>query len=212
MSHCNEMNRTGRLAAMLLCLGLLAATAAPPARAESIWDRRNPRAAFLYSDNLAADVGDSLTVTIAEQSAFKKDDERQMEKTTASAGSAEIDAKLTGLTIPAGTLVQQSSRTFEGSNEFDSSRRLTDSITATVIDVLPNGNLVIAGRSERRIEQEDVVTIVTGIVKPEDVSGANTVLSSRVAHLRVHYETTGESDAYMRQGWLNWILDLIWPF
>lgn len=198
---------SGAVAAV--CIALVAASAA---RADSIWDNRDRPAAFLYTDNLAADVGDSLTVLIADQSSFKKKGEREMEKTTSGSGSVTVKTSLVDLTIPAGDLQQQSSRKFEGSNEYTSSRQFVDSITATVIDRLPNGNLVIAGRGERTIAGEDVVTILTGITKPEDISGANTISSTRVANLRIYYDTTGPSDAYMEPGFLNRIFDFIWPF
>ena len=196
----------------LLAGVLLVSGAASPARADSLWDRRNPRAAFLFADNLAADVGDSITVLIADQSSFSKKGERELEKSTSSSGSVNINAKLVDFSIPAGDLVQESSRKLEGSNEYTSSREFADSITCTVIDRLPNDNMVIAGRSSRTIAEEDVVTIVTGIVKPDDVSGANTVPSTRVAHLSVYYETQDDINAYMEHGWLNKIINILWPF
>jgi flagellar L-ring protein precursor FlgH len=180
--------------------------------ADSIWERRERKSAYLFRDNLALEMGDSLTVVIVDQSSFKKSGEREMEKTTSSSGSLNVETTLVDFHIPSGDLAQESSRKFEGSNEFNASREFEDSITVTVIDRLPNGNLVIAGRSERRIEEEDVVTTVTGIVKPEDVSAGITVTSTRVAHLKLYYETCGDSDAYMKRGFFNQILDYLWPF
>ena len=195
------------LAGVLLALG-----AAPPACADSLWDRRDGRAAFLFSDNLAADVGDSITVVIADESSFTKKGERELEKTSSSSGSVNINTKLVDLSIPAGNLSQESSRKLEGSNEYTSSREFVDSITCTVIDRLPNDNMVIAGRSSRTIADEDVVTILTGIIRPEDVSASNSVSSMRVAHLSVYYETKDDVDAYMNHGWLNKIINILWPF
>jgi flagellar L-ring protein precursor FlgH len=202
-----------RLLAGLAAAALLTiAAAGPSARADSIWDKRTRAHGFLYSDNLAADVGDSITVVINDKTTFKKDDERELERTTESSGTVKVETSLVDLGIPSGTLTESSSRTVEGSDEFDATWEFVDSITATVVDKLPNGNLVVAGRSERHIRGEDVTTILTGIVKPEDVSAGNSVLSSRVARLRLHYETAGTSSAYVTGGWLTRALDLVWPF
>ncbi|MFO7956026.1 MAG: flagellar basal body L-ring protein FlgH [Candidatus Brocadiia bacterium] len=191
---------------------LLSVAAIPGANAESIWARRQKDAAFLYADDVASDVGDSLTVLIADESSFNLEGERESEKTTAHSGRLNIETAAGSLKIPAGTLEQESSRTLEGSDEHTGSRQFSDSITVTVEDRLPNGNLVIAGRKERVIAGEQVVTTVNGIVRPEEVSGANTVSSRLVAHLKLYYETHGTSNAYVREGWLNRIISAVWPF
>jgi flagellar L-ring protein precursor FlgH len=182
------------------------------ASAESIWEKGQGAHAFLYGDNVAAEIGDSLTVVISDQSSFKNKRDRKMEKTTSSSGSAYVKTPIGGLKIAPGDLEQESSRTFDGSNDYTVSSKFADSITVTVMDRLPNGNLVVAGRSERHIAGEDTVTILTGIVKPEDIPATNTVSSVSVAHLTVHYETTGQSTGYVDQGWLNAILNYVWPF
>lgn len=191
---------------------VLAVVAASGTQAESIWDRRDRASAFLYTDNVASDIGDSLTVLIADLSTVTSKGDRKLAKTTAASGSATIDVPLVDFRIRSGQLAQESSRTFEGSSNFKSTRQFRDSVTVTVMDKLPNGNLVVAGRSERFIDGDDVLTVLTGIVKPEDISGQNTVSSTRVAHANIYYETSGMGPAYDQRGWLNSILDLIWPF
>ncbi len=182
------------------------------AAADSIWARRDRTAAFLFQDNLAANEGDSLTVLVQDQSSFNVEGERDSEKTTAQTGSIGISTPLGGLTWPPEDSKQESTRTFGGSHEYNGTREFADSVTVTVVDRLPNGNMVVAGRSERHIAGESTLTILTGIVKPEDVSGSNTVSSTRVAHLKVYYETTGPAGDYLREGWLSKIVNLLWPF
>ena len=207
----------GNLAAGARVRGILVgaaivALAASAASAESIWARRDRTSAFLFTDNVAAQVGDSLTVLIADESTVKNKDDRKLEKTTDASGSVKLKTALVDFTIPSGNLQQESSRTLEGSSDRKSSRRFTDSVTVTVIDELPNGNLVVAGRSARSIDDEVVVTILTGVVRPVDISGANTVSSTRVAHLSIYYETSGPDTFYAKDGWLNAILNYLWPF
>jgi len=179
--------------------------------AESIWSRRSNRYAFPLADNVATDVGDSLTVIIADRSGFKKEGERTMEKQTThnSEAAASTDGKEWFDPL---SLSEDSERSFESENEYESSRALNDRITATVVDKLPNGNLVIGGRRHREVEGEEVTTVLTGIVKPDVISGDNTVPSTRVAHAKIHYETEGTSDAFMEQGFISKILNYLWPF
>jgi len=197
---------------MLALAAVLLLAAAPPLRADSIWDRRQPSAAFLYADNLAADVGDSLTVLISEQSSFKQQADRALEKTTSSSATANFATPLVDLSIASGNADHSSSRKFDGSLVFNGKRIFTDSITVSVVDKLPNGNLVVGGRSNRHIAGEEVSTVLSGIVKPEDIAGSNTVSSARVAYLSVYYETSGSSESFERDGWLSRILSLVWPF
>jgi len=200
--------RAGALCAVIVAI----LAAAPLARADSIWDKRTRSAAFLYTDNAAAEVGDSLTVLIADQSSFSMEAERQAEKTTEHSGEIAIETSLVDLTWPPENARQKSSRKFGGTSGYTASRKLLDSITVSVVDKLPNGNLVIAGRSWRAVSGEDVETILSGIVKPEDISGENTIASQRVAHLKIHYETHGSSESYLKEGVLNAVLNLLWPF
>jgi len=208
-----EAERAGIVRMLAVLVLALAVTApVPAARADSIWDRRRPSTAFLYTDNLAADVGDSLTVLISERSTFSHEADRELEKTSSSAASANFNTPLIDVNIASGNADHQSSRTFEGSVDYNGERLFADSITVTVTDRLPNGNLVVAGRSIRLIAGEEVVTILTGIVKPEDISGANTVSSARVAYLGINYETSGASEKFVKDGGLSRILSLLWPF
>jgi flagellar L-ring protein precursor FlgH len=196
----------------VLSLLLVLVLGMPGAGADSIWAHRKADAAFLYADNLATEVGDCLTVLITDQSSFRLEGEREMEKTTGHSASVNIETSAVDLKLPAGGLEQTSSRTLDGSDEYTGTRQFSDSITVVVKDTLPNGNLVIAGRKERMIAGERVVTVLTGIVRPEDVSSGNTVSSSLVAHLDVDYQTSGSSSAYVKEGILNRAISYVWPF
>jgi len=210
-------NRRPRARGAGLALLLLLATAAGAARADSLWDRRVRSAAFLYQDLAAADVGDSLTIVIADESAFSKKAARDLSKDATH--TADISATytvsdvlkkviLTPLKLGASVL-----RKFSASNKYTGEREFSDTVTVTVVDRLPNGNLVVAGRSERTVEGEDVVTVVTGVVRPQDIGSENSIRSERVAELRLFYETSGGAgDAFMHLGPLNRLLNVLWPF
>ena len=201
-----------RTCCILAVAALVLAAAAAPLRADSIWDRRQASAAFLYSDTLASEVGDSLTVIISETSSFKQQADRTLEKDTSSTAHASFKTPVVDLSIASGDADHDSARKFTGTMDYNGKRIFADSVTVTVVDKLPNGNLVVGGRSNRQIAGEEVTTVLTGIVKAEDISGTHTVSSARVAYLSVYYETSGSADTFAKDGWLNRVLSVFWPF
>lgn len=201
-----------RTCCILAVAALVLAAAAAPLRADSIWDRRQASAAFLYSDTLASEVGDSLTVIISETSTFKQQAARTLEKDTSSTAHASFKTPVVDLSIASGDADHDSTRKFTGTMDYNGKRIFADSVTVTVVDKLPNGNMVVGGRSNRQIAGESVNTILTGIVKPEDIGAGNAVSSARVAYLCVYYETNGTSESFVKDDWLSRILDVFWPF
>ena len=202
------------IALIVGAIACLLAVRAAPLRADSIWENRDERHAYLFRDDVAREVGDSLTVIISEESGFTKEGERTMSKETGHTADASMKTGIAGTfqnSFNPLDLDESSERSFESENEHSSSRSFGDSITVTAVDRLPNGNLVVAGRSERRIAGEDVITVLTGIVRPTDIAGNNTVSSRRVAHARIFYRTYGDSTWFMEQGWLNKTMNYLWP-
>jgi len=105
-----------------------------------------------------------------------------------------------------------SKRDFSGNSAFESARQFSDRITVAVIDVLPNGNLVIAGRRRVAVEGDDRVLAISGLVRPVDVSADNTVQSRYVDHLDISYEGQGAESRFVNQGWLGRVTNKLWPF
>ncbi len=211
----SDTSRSCRRRRVRLCAAAAAALAtlwlSPVVRCESLWDSRHRPSALLYTDNVAAEIGDAITVLIADSSSFKITGSRAMEKAAKHGSKATVNVGEAELFTPI-DLSEESSRKFASANQYSGKRELADSVTATVVDKLPNGNLVIAGRSERDVAGESVVTVLSGIVKPEDIGGANTISSRRVSNLKISYETSGPSKGYSEQGIINKILNFLWPF
>lgn len=215
MNHRSETVRGGLLARIWVlgaAAALVAVAGGLPAFAESIWEKRDRASAFLYTDNVAADVGDSLTVLISDTTSVKNKGERKAEKSTSSTGSFKIDTAVACVALPSGDVQESSERKFAGTSDYKSTREFLDSVTVTVIDKLPNGNMVVAGRSQRSIDKDNVVTILTGVIRAEDISGVNTISSTRVAHLSLYYEESGPTPSYAGHGWLSRIFNYVWPF
>jgi flagellar L-ring protein precursor FlgH len=96
--------------------------------------------------------------------------------------------------------------------DYKDERSFEDSITVTVVDIQPNGNLVVMGTRNRNIGGDVQIIEVSGIVRPSDVSFDNTVKSEQVADFRIVSRNVGVSEPYTRPGWLGRIFDILWPF
>lgn len=200
---------------LLIALAILGAAA--PARAESIWAKRSPRYGFLFIDNRARQIGDTLVLILSETTAIGQREQRQMNKATTisdqfgfkgntasdgggRSGEASMDAS------------NQSNRTFNGSAGLQSTRVLTDRMAVTVVDVLPNGNLVVEGHRIRVISGERRILRITGVVRPADLSPTNTVFSEAVANFKIEYFGRGADSEWVNQGWFGRVWNFVWPF
>lgn len=102
--------------------------------------------------------------------------------------------------------------TFKGNGDTNREGELNATITAKVVEVLPNNNLVLEARKELTINNEKQILVLTGMVRPEDIDTDNTVLSSKLADAQVYYVGDGVVNDKQKPGWLVRILDNIWPF
>ena len=85
-------------------------------------------------------------------------------------------------------------------------------IAAKVVEVLPNGNLVIEAYKERTLNDERTRVTLTGEVRSEDVASDYSVVSERVFGMKLSYTGKGPVSANVAWTWLTWLIDLIWPF
>ena len=100
----------------------------------------------------------------------------------------------------------------KGAGDTSRNTSVTAKISARVIRVLDNGNLIIEGRRQVTVNADDQFILITGIVRPEDITAENTVASQYVADARVLYTGEGIINDKMRPGWLTRIVDWAWPF
>ncbi|MBI5741915.1 MAG: flagellar basal body L-ring protein FlgH [Nitrospirae bacterium] len=101
---------------------------------------------------------------------------------------------------------------FKGKGDTNREGKLVATITAKVVEVMPNGNLVIEARKEMTINDEKQVLVLAGMVRPDDIDAGNTVLSSSIADAQIYYVGDGVIQDKQRPGWLVRILDNVWPF
>lgn len=208
--------KAGLVAALIISAVVLATHAS----AESLWSRRDPRSAFLFKDNRARNVGDLLTVMISETTDIDNDEQRNLQKQTTTQRDFDLNGTLSGDTATKTAATTQeleasSNRQFQTENELDSTRTFTDFVTAVVVDVLPNGNLVIEGRRKRVIAGENRTLRLTGIVRPNDILSqeeGNVIESRYVANFHIEYTGKGTETRFTKQGWLTKTFNKIWPF
>ncbi len=101
---------------------------------------------------------------------------------------------------------------FKGKGDTKKRGRLTGTITAKVVEVMPNGNLVLESRKEITINRDKQILVLRGMVRPYDIDANNTILSSMIADAQVYYVGDGVIQDKQGQGWLVRFLDTIWPF
>ncbi len=182
----------------------------------SLWSEGNHQ--LLYADLKARNVGDIVTINIVERATASKNAETKTDR------DSGLEASWSGLfelitqgwkihKTPIGT--DQSinfKNSFDGKGETTRSSFMNAYITARVIHVLPNGNLVIRGSRQVKLNNEDQFIFVQGIVRPEDISSNNTVLSTYIAEAVIELTGSGVISDKQRPGWLMRLVDWVWPF
>jgi flagellar L-ring protein FlgH len=173
----------------------------------------------MFVNPRAQRVGDIVTIRIVESSKATNKAKTSTDRTTATTVGL---TNLFGLEnrFPSGSnffnpfspLQSDYANKFDGTGSTERSGDLTAYISARIIQVLPNGNLVIEGNREVRINNENQIITLTGVVRPRDISPANIVQSTFIADARISYSGSGVLNDQQRPGWLARILDKIWPF
>jgi flagellar L-ring protein FlgH len=174
-----------------------------------------------FKDQRAHRIGDILTVVVT------IDDSAQISNSTARARSSTNKAGLGGVIGSAvgnmgglpgvdiaadGGISTQSGLADSGNGSVNRKESLETLVAAVVTQVLPNGNLVIEGRQEVRVNFEVRDLIVAGIVRPEDIHADNTIPSSKIAEARISYGGRGQITDVQQPRYGQQIADAILPF
>jgi flagellar L-ring protein FlgH len=179
--------------------------------ASSIWAKRNKSSKSLYADDVARQIGDVITIKVSENSIVdnkaKRDLSKETDRSTDFNGQLGNIADIGDLGMSAGSNNELTSKA-----DYKDERKFVDSVTVVVVDILPNGNLVVHGNRERDIAGDIQKIEISGIVRPSDVEYDNTVMSEQVADFHLVTKNAGISAPFTKPGWLGAILDLIWPF
>jgi flagellar L-ring protein FlgH len=181
----------------------------------SLW--RNGSRAF-FKDQRAHQVGDILTVTvnITDQANFANETQRSRTSKEDSGITDFIGAKTLGVqaqkVLPGRLLTADSTSSSDGKGTIQRQESLQTNVAAVVTQVLPNGNLVVEGKQEIRVNYEVRELIVAGIVRPEDIQSDNTIESSKIAQARISYGGRGQISDVQQQRYGQQVMDVLLPF
>ena len=180
----------------------------------SLW--RNGSRAF-FKDQRARQVGDILTVmvNITDKAAIAN----QTQRSRTSADENNVDnffgkktLPIVNSTLPTKLFTQDSSMSADGKGSVNRQEALQTNVAGVVTQVLPNGNLVVEGRQEIRVNFEMRELIVAGIVRPEDIQSDNTIDSSKIAEARIAYGGRGQLNDVQQPRYGQQLMDVVLPF
>ncbi len=188
----------------------------PPPRTVQLNGAIYQQAVFrpLFEDNRARFVGDILTININENLSATQEKKSSTSK-TGSVTAANPDVKLPiGGSFGANVISVNgaSSNTFDGKGSTNSTNAFTGTITVTVVDVLPNGNLVVSGEKQIGNNRQVETVRFSGVVNPLNLVNNNTVSSTQVADARIEMRGQGQVDEAQVMGWLARFFLTFLPF
>jgi flagellar L-ring protein precursor FlgH len=186
---------------------------APPLPANgAIYQAANARL-FLFEDQRARRVGDTVTVRLEERNRADKESNSKVERTSDLNYGVDAAAKLPLHNwLDEVALDADSTNKMEGKGEAESNNNLTGTITVTVIEVLTNGNLLVSGEKQIAINHGAEYIRLSGVINPMFIRADNSVSSSRVADARIEYKGTGYIDEAQTMGWLARFFMWVMPF
>jgi flagellar L-ring protein precursor FlgH len=181
----------------------------------SLW-RSGSRAFF--NDQRAHQVGDILTVTVNINDTAQFQDQTQLSRTTTEDSGVTNFIGANTITNPAKAilpgrlLTADSNSQSNGNGTINRQDQLVTHVAAVVTQVLPNGNMVIEGKQEIRLNSEVRELIVGGVARPEDIESDNTIDLPKIAEARVAYGGRGQLTNIQQQRWGQQAMDIILPF
>ncbi len=184
--------------------------AAPPAPSGSLFS--NVRYRPVFEDRRPRLVGDSLTIQIVENVSASQKSSSTVDRTANNSASVTafpfLSAKLAGkLAVGAG-----SESAFEGKGGTESANTFSGTITVTVVDVLPNGHLMVTGEKQIGVNQNVDVLRFSGTVDPRAVQPGSIVASTQVANARIESKGRGAQQEAQTIGWLSRFFLSVLPF
>jgi len=202
------------------------------ARAGSLWLKEGSTEQSMFADKIARNIGDILTIVVQEDTSTQQTARiKTYENTEGGTGIfPALNATLNGfvqalpswLSKQSGGTVDQNDvdiptldiaakSEWNGGGDTQNTLTITNRTAVTVVDVLPNGNLVVEGAKIIRSAQESQYAYMRGIVRPIDIASDNTIPSTKVADAQVEFIPEGELTEAQKKGWLVRIWDKIKP-
>jgi flagellar L-ring protein FlgH len=181
----------------------------------SLW--RNGSRAF-FNDQRAHQVGDILTVKVNINDTAEFQDQTQIQRSTTEDSAITNFIGANTITNPAKAVLPGSLLTADGNTQMSGNGtinrqdQLVTNVAAVVTQVLPNGNLVIEGKQEIRLNSEMRELLVAGVARPEDIESDNTIELPKIAEARVAYGGKGTLTNIQTAPWGQQVTNVVLPF
>lgn len=175
----------------------------PSALATSLWVD-DSTGLNLYADHKAGRVGDNLTIIISETSKASRSSDSSNKKS----GSVDLQTG-TGVFDFLVAATAGGSDKFSSSGAINNSNSVTGKITVQVVEVKPNGNLVVSGTQSIKQNKDVHQITITGIIRPDDIKPDNTILSYYISNAEVKFDGKGPLNSKQRQGILTQVFNIL---
>jgi len=182
----------------------------------SLW--RNGSRAF-FNDQRAHIVGDILTVKVNINDTAEFQDQTQLNRTTTEdteitnfIGANTLGASAAKAILPGSVLTASGDSQMNGQGTINRQDQLVTNVAAVVTQLLPNGNMVIEGTQEVRLNYEVRELVVAGVVRPEDIASDNTIELPKIAEARLAYGGRGTLTNIQTERWGQQAVDVVLPF
>lgn len=198
-------------------IALLVAFQVTSVVADSLW-KTDTTPNSIFADKKARQVGDIVTIVVQQNTAATRNN------TTTTAKQTSVDAAIasflygpaaSGLLTKSGQYPAMSfagKNSYAGGGQINNAETITAQIAVRVTDVLPNGNLVVEGRSHTAFSDEKQDAILRGTIRYDDISANNTVFSYNIADASIQFVSHGTITNSQRKGWFNRFWDKVNPF
>lgn len=190
-----------KIFAFVAVFALIFLSANHDVEAKSLWRNSNWS---MYADNKARDVGDIVTIVINETTTQTANKQRSNSKE----GSVNLNSG-TGIFKFLAAASAGASDSFSANGSATDTNRFTGNVTVTVVEVMPNGNLVVEGTQSIWQQRDEHKITIRGVVRRQDIAYNNTVLSTKVADATLKFDGKGPLNAKQRQGILTQIFNIL---
>ncbi len=208
-----------------LILVLCNFTAGDSILADSLWKKRVTINYNLFDDNRGKRVGDIVKVLVSESTVINNDEKSTTNNSNKTTGKVDTERFARGILSAiktgrnakfdaraANTFESEFTNDFSGKGDYKSNRSVVLTLTAMIVEVLDNGNLVLEGKREVEVNKEEYILKLTGIARPIDVTKDNTINSDQLSNVDFALEGKGLLTRAGKKGWFNRVVDTFWPF
>jgi flagellar L-ring protein precursor FlgH len=185
--------------------------------ADSLW-KSDTSSSSMFADKKARRVGDIVTIIVQQNNSATRNNNTTTAKQTAvdaSIASFLYGPAASGLLTKGGAYPAMNftgKNTYSGGGQINNAETITDQVAVRVIDVLPNGNLVVEGRRHTAFSDEKQDAVLRGTIRYDDIMANNTIYSYNVADASIQFVSHGTITNSQRKGWFNRFWDKVNPF